>query len=205
MPSGSRRDSAIEIRKLSLDKETIRKIVDLRKQLFVQRFGSAVDSSGLEFNQCDLESLHWGAFFDDEMVSTLRLTRIETKQRFQDNFLFDAEDPFVRLPCFALARAATSAKFTGQSLSMILRAEVYRHILSEAKGEGYVYGTALSGSKRLQFLKSLGYEVMLNPKPWSGFLKSDSLKESPPPALFRIEVERLSDAIRMIEEALSAR
>jgi hypothetical protein len=162
-------------------------IVDLRRIAFQRKFASQIDLAGLEWNQTDAESVHFGVWNEGALVSTLRLTQIEDARRFEDILLFPGTDAFADVPCAVLARAATDAKFVGLNLGMKLRVTAYEYWLSNAPVTArYIFGTALADSKRLETLRSWGYEFAQNEKPWAGHLKSKG-----DVAVFRMERSKL--------------
>lgn len=186
-----------EFSKLNPDTDTIAEIVKLRREQFKDRFGTAVDLDGLNWNRTDAASIHFGSKHKGRLISVLRLTQIESKEIFGITLQFPPDDPFVTIPCYALARAATAKEFKGFELNMQLRIASFRYVLAHQNNCQYIYGTALMTSKRIDFLKSIGYELLIHQQPWKGYLSSGDV----PIGIFRIEVARLASAISMIEQS----
>jgi hypothetical protein len=186
------------ITKLFLTEELKQQIATLRQQSYDLKFISNVTPDGLSWNLHDDDSYHFGALAEGRLVSTVRLTRVSTAGRFETMLQFPANDPFSALPCYVLSRAATAKSHQGCGLNMKLRAEVFRFLLSLNKPTDFLFGTALSNSKRLQFLQKLSYEVKVHEHAWQGYLTSSESK----PTIFRIPLSRLPQAISFIESSI---
>ncbi len=190
--------NSIVISKLFLTDELKRQIAELRQQSYDLKFMSRVSPDGLSWNLHDDDSYHFGAVSEGRLVSTVRLTRVSTAGRFETMLQFPASDPFSAIPCYVLSRAATAKSHQGSGLNMELRAEVFRFLIGLDKPEDFLYGAALSNSKRLHFLQKLGYEVKEHEHLWQGYLTSSESK----PTIFRIPISRLPDAVSFIESSI---
>ncbi len=185
-------------KKLSLNEELKTQIAALRQHSYDLRFSSRVSPDGLSWNLHDDDSYHFGALEGERLVSTVRLTRVSTAERFESMLQYPAKDPFAMIPCYVLSRAATADSHQKSGLNMKLRAEVFRYLASLNQPKDFLYGAALSSSKRLQFLKKLGYEIVVHENPWQGYLSSTNAN----PAVFRISFSRLPAAIAIIESSI---
>lgn len=174
-----------------IDSSYQKKIVRLRKQVFQKKYGSLVDLSGLEWNRTDQYGTHIAAFNQDELISILRLSYIDTAETFERLLQFSPQDPFSSYPSFCLSRAATATEVAGQNVNMALRLIAYQLIKNSPRPAEFVYGTAMADSKRIQTLKDLGYEVMFHEKAWRGYLNSDNKLI----AVFRLPISKLNNAI----------
>jgi hypothetical protein len=190
-------DSPI-ITKLILTEEIKQQIAALRQHSYNLRFNSQVTADGLSWNLHDDDSFHFGALVGDRLVSTVRLTRVATAVRFESMLQFPATDPFSTIPCFVLSRAATAESHQGNALNMKLRAEVFRYLADLNQPDLFLYGAALSNSKRLLFLEELGYEILVHDKQWQGYLASTESK----PTVFKISLSRLPAAIEILESSI---
>lgn len=186
------------ITKLLLTEEIKRQVVELRQQAYDLRFNSQVTPDGLNWNLHDDDSFHFGALFGERLVSTVRLTRVATVGRFESMLQFPATDPFSAVPCYVLSRAATAESHKGRELNMQLRAEVFRFLVGLNQPDLFLYGAALSNSKRLLFLEELGYEILVHEKQWQGYLASTESK----PTVFKISLARLPAAIAILESSI---
>lgn len=190
--------ASVIFKKLLLTEELKSEIAELRQRSYDLRYSSLVLPDGLAWNLHDDDSYHFGAFANDQLVSTIRLTRVATDRRFQSMLQFPAEHPFSVIPCYVLSRAATAASQHGNALNMRLRAEVFRFLVSLNQPQEFLYGAALSNSKRLQFLRELGYEILEHEHTWQGYLDSSNSK----PTIFRIPFSQLPTAIAFIESSI---
>lgn len=161
-------------------------IVSLRKLAFGDKFAGDIDLQGLEWNQTDSESIHFGIRDGAKIISTLRLTNISDPKKFENVMLVPATDAFAVVPCGVLARAATHPDFRGRDLGMALRMKAYEYWLANSTAS-HLFGTAFANSVRLEKLRSWGYEFATNEDGWSGYLKSNGRDV----AVFRIAREKL--------------
>ncbi len=171
-------------------------IVELRKNAFSSKYGSNVDTRGLEWDQNDANGIHFGALRSGELISLLRLTYHIRPEGFDLLLQFPATHEFSELPCFCLTRAATKVIEKNQSLNMNLRLAAYRHIKANPKQATAIFGTAIGNSKRIDFLKNLGYEFITNDRPWQGYLKSGNNSVS----IFKMPLSKLEIAINKLEK-----
>jgi hypothetical protein len=188
-------------RRLILTETTKLKLSALRKQAYLPKFGDRLRDEALLWNLHDEASFHFGAYVGENLVSTIRLSRIETKEQFETVLQISGDDAFASLPCWALSRAATDPHFFGQSLNMRLRTEAYRFILSRQTTtslEQYVYGTALANSARIEFLRLVGYEIEAGRSRWNGYVAAESHEI----VNFRIPLSKLESAIQTIDQSL---
>lgn len=190
--------NSILVSKLLLTDELKQQIAELRQQSYDFKFSSRVSPDGLSWNLHDDDSHHFGALVGRQLVSTVRLTRVSTAGRFERMLQFPANEPFSTIPCYVLSRAATAKSQQGSGLNMKLRAEVFRYLIGLDKPEDFLYGAALSNSRRLHFLQKLGYEVKEHEHLWQGYLSSSESK----PTIFRIPISRLPDAVSFIESSI---
>jgi hypothetical protein len=188
----------IFITKLLLSEEIKQQIAALRQHSYNLRFNSQVASDGLSWNLHDDDSFHFGALVGDQLVSTVRLTRVSTAVRFESMLQFPTSDPFSSIPCYVLSRAATAESHQGNALHMQLRAEVFRFLVGLNQPDLFLYGAALSNSKRLLFLEELGYEILVHENQWKGYLASTESK----PTVFKISLSRLPAAIAILESSI---
>lgn len=188
---------AITIRKLLITDEMKEQIAALRQASYDKKFGIRVTSDGLKWNLHDDESFHFGAFQNEKLISTLRLTRVETKARFESMLQYSSDNPFSSVPCYVLSRAATIESMSGQTINMQLRVLAFQFLISHGSPNEFLYGTALADSRRLKFLEELGYEMQFHTEPWKGYLDS-SQKGA---AVFRISIARLPSAILTIQRS----
>ena len=194
----------LELRRLLLTEHTKSAIAELRTLAYSPKFGDRLRSEALTWNRHDDESFHFGAYVDQKLVSTIRLTRVERPDPFETLMQLSAQDPFASLPCWVLSRAATMPEYLGRSVNMKLRSEAYRFILSRRQAspqpqaqrqEKYVFGTALKDSQRISFLQSLGYEVQPGRQSWDGYIAATPDEVS----TFRLAIDKIESALLMID------
>ncbi len=192
----------IELRRLLVTEATKAAITELRKLAYSPKFGDRLRDEALMWNRHDDESFHFGAYSEQRLISTIRLTRVESAELFETIMQLSADAPFSTLPCWVLSRAATAPDYVGRSINMQLRSEAYRFILTRNKTsaeapprEKYVYGTALKNSRRFVFLQSLGYEFQPGEQKWDGYITATPTEIS----TFRIAIEKLESALLMID------
>lgn len=171
-------------------------IVALRQRAYLDRFGEAADASRLEWNSTDSKSRHFCLFAAGRggaeiLLSTLRLTYIESADEFAKVLRFSPEHEFSAWPSFCLARAATDPNSGEQQLNLRLRRRAYERILQEPRQATSVFGTALADSRRLPLLKTLGYQVLEHQATWQGCVRSGDQ----PVAIFKIAIDALAAAL----------
>jgi len=183
-----------------IDSQLQDQIVKLRKEVFQRKYGTLVDVKGLEWNRTDQFGTHIAAYNQDELVSILRLSYIDTADTFEKLLQFPPDHPFSNYPSFCLSRAATSPAVEGKNLNMALRLLAFRLVLKSPKPSQFIYGTTMANSKRIQMLKDLGYEVEIHKNAWRGYLSSGDK----PIAIFRLPREKLSDAIAYLSNTYTS-
>lgn len=174
-------------------------IETLRQKSYNLRFGSRVAFNGLKWNPHDDDSFHFGAMVDEQLVSTVRLTRVSTNGRFETMLQFPAAEAFSKVPCYVLSRAATAEDFLGRALNMALRVKVFHFLVNLNQPDELLFGAAIADSRRLSFLSQLGYEVLKHDHPWRGYLDAADKKA----AIFKIRLACLPKAIATLEESLT--
>lgn len=192
----------VEIKRMLITDETKVAITELRTLAYTPKFAERLRSQALAWNLHDDESFHFGAFTDQKLVSTIRLTYVEKPELFETILQLSAKDPFASLPCWILSRAATAPDHIGRSLNMQLRSEAYRFILTRQKKSPhamatplYVFGTALKSSQRLSFLQSIGYEFQPGQQKWDGYISAAPTEVS----TFRLAIDKIESALLMID------
>lgn len=185
----------LTICQITPDEKAIAQIIELRKQAYAIKYKNNVDLSGLEWTSEDRNGYHFGAFDNDKLVSCLRLVEIKSHKQFELTLEFPSDHSFSLVPSFSLARAATKAEFRSHSINMALRSYVYCFIQQNfPECDTYIYGTALAQSKRLDFLRELGYEFHIHKIAWKRFLLSGEADI----AIFRLPTSSLSLAINKL-------
>ena len=192
--------SSFEFRLIKPTFHSIEQIVKLRKKAYAEKYQQHVNLWGLEWNKEDQGGYHFGAFLNEQLISCIRLTEIKSPQQFESTLEFPSDHEFSYTPSFSLARAATESEFYSQSLNMELRKQAYRFIQRNFPNQQtYIYGTALAGSKRLLFLKELGYEIVIHQKPWARFLNSSGADI----AIFRLSTQLLDQVLEKMQQTVS--
>lgn len=188
--------SSYQFRLIPQDPDSIAKVVELRKKAYGMKYQGQVELNGLNWNNEDQAGYHFGAYKGDQLISCLRLIEIKSARQFEATMEFPADHEFAMTPSFSLARAATDANFQSNSLNMRLRYEAYRFIKENFPNQQtYIYGTALAKSKRIDYLREIGYEVLIHQRAWKRFLFSGDSDI----AIFRLPTVSLESALRKIE------
>ena len=108
-------------------------LTELREKAYLPKFGQRLRNDAFLWNRHDDESFHFGAYLEHELISTIRLTRVESQELFETLLQLSGAHPFASLPCWVLSRAATAPNYLGRSINMQLRAEAYRFLLSRRR------------------------------------------------------------------------
>lgn len=166
-------EAQLEILVRNLEISDRNELGQIRKHAYAAEFGDRVDTSILDWNHNDLLFLNLGAFDSDgKLLSTLRLSTIETAEEFKRVLRLEFDSKKLKLPLMVLSRGATLAEYQSRHLHSLLRMEAIT--LARQAGMNHVVGGIESGTARLGQLKSIGYEIFETQEKWDGFLKSDS-------------------------------
>lgn len=188
----------IEARRMLITESAKLALTELREKAYLPKFGQRLRNGAFLWNRHDDESFHFGAYLEHELISTIRLTRVESQELFETLLQLSGAHPFASLPCWVLSRAATAPNYLGRSINMQLRAEAYRFLLSRRRpdaAEKFVYGTALANSQRLSFLRSLGYEIQDGQSRWEGYISADPSEVK----IFRLPLDKIESAVTIID------
>lgn len=189
-----------QFRKIELTSETKEQITQLRWSAYYEKYQQLVQLKRLDWKRIDDISEHFGIYDGAQLISSLRLTAIQSEEQFFNIMQFPAEHEFSKTPCFALARAATLKTYGALQINMSLRAYVYDYFLKHyPESDTYIYGTTFANSQRLDFLRSLGYEMLSHSYQWTGCLDSTG-KEV---VIFRLHSSKVGDALEKIKESSS--
>lgn len=184
----------ISTRRMLLTEAAKSELAHLRSISYSPKFGERLRKEALEWNLQDDQSFHFGAYFNNSLISTLRLTYVQNAELFETLMQVPISSSFAHLPCWVIGRLATDPAFKGQSINMQLRNEAYKFILERHRpetGEKFIFGTALKTAVRLSYLESLGYEVRSGEKKWEGYIEAEPHEV----AIFRIEIAKLKTVI----------
>lgn len=136
----------------------IEKVVELRRNAFVGKYGNALNQSKIEWNQKDDRSIHFVAESDGKVVSCLRLFRFENEKDFEETMLMKSQLGGSEIPGYLLSRAATAQEFAKRSLNLKLRLMSLQYIREKKGAEKYLFGTSLENVHRKKLLQQMGYE-----------------------------------------------
>lgn len=190
-------ESSIRISKIQITENTIAQIVALRHKAYLWKFGQKIGSATFSWTELDALSLHFGAFNGDRLISTIRLSKFISETQFQRILMYPFDDPFSQIPSWACSKAATALDWRGISLNMILRMEVLCYLSSKTnftKSEMFLYGTAKHSSRRLKYMKELGYEFVPGKIDWTGYIPASKATVT----VFRLHSSQCEAAIGKI-------
>ena len=150
------------------DKE---QLFELRASSYKRQYGQNVDVTALRWNSWDERFINLGVFEGPQLVSTLRIARVNSLEEYKKIMLCEFDPAHLEMPLVILSRAATQENRQSEGLHSLLR--YYALSLTSMAGIHWVIGTFKKNSQRVSQLTEMGYELSTNPIPWQSFLKSN--------------------------------
>lgn len=137
----------------------------LRLEEYAQAKGFTVQPPGILWNRSDDQSIVLGAWADDQLVSTLRLEVIESRDLVEAKIECPWSFPVaLRLPAMILSKMATRKAFRRSGINDALRLQALG--LARDWGLEMVLGTMVAGSPRRAAMEAMGYQFFTNEMGW---------------------------------------
>lgn len=170
-------------------------LVKLRK-ISYKNFYKDLDVKNLDWNLTDSQSLHVGIVFQNQLVSTIRISCFNSRSRFFNTCRLDlpTDDS---LPVVVLSRGATIPEFHGYGFHTRLRLEAIKICYHNQLFN--IFGAMSADTSRIKNLLSIGYEIVDTKEAWNGsFL--NSRKQA---VLLQLQGEaKINNAIKLLSKKL---
>ncbi len=112
-----------------------------------------------------------GAFHGGQLISVMRLEWISSWPELNAKMHSSFFHPGLKFPCAYLTKGGTLPEFMGLGLNSLLRYHALK--ISMHWQVGYILGTMIKGSSRVESMKQMGYEFSVNPVKWKGYYQSE--------------------------------
>ncbi len=148
-----------------LSRQHARQVNELRKKAYETAHGMQVSDAGLFWNRSDDQSVVFGVWDRDQLISTMRMEVIDSpsllEQKLECPWKFKIK---LKLPVMLLSRAATAHGYRGGGLNAWLRSEALQ--LANLWEVPLAVGTLVKGSARERSMVQMGYVFLEHPTGW---------------------------------------
>jgi hypothetical protein len=148
-----------------IDANDIERVNALRLAEYAKTSGFSVKPAGILWNRSDDQCTVLGAWDGRELVSTMRVELIRSRELVEQKIECPWDFPVaLDLPVVILSKAATRETHRGGGYNALLR--YWSFVLARSWGATQMLGTLVAGSPRERTMREMGYVFFENSRGW---------------------------------------